>query len=67
MGAVAIQTQCCMQQRDECDSGEEEGAPKEEVLVEPVPWYGRCGPVGAPAGRPAVVPRSLSETTRVPS
>ena len=63
MGTVAVQTQCCMQQRDESD--EEEDAPKEKVLVEPMPWY-RCGPVGAPAGRPATVPRSLSETTRGP-
>ena len=67
MGAVAIQTQCCMQQRDECETDEEEGAPKEKkVLLEPLPWYSRCGPVGAPDGRPAPVPRSVSETTRVP-
>ncbi len=65
MGTVAVQTQCCMQQRDD-ETDEEEGASKEKVLVDPVPWYGRCGTVSAPAGRPATVPRSLSETTRVP-
>ena len=64
MGTIAIQTQCCLQERDETD--EEEDAPKEKVLVEPVPWYGRCGPAGAPACPQAAVPRSLSETTRVP-
>ena len=32
MGAVAIQTQCCMQQRDDCETDEEEDAPKEMCL-----------------------------------
>ena len=65
MGAVAIQTQCCMQQRDD-ETDEEEDAPKEKVLLEPMPWYSRCGPLGAPSRSPPTVPRSLSETTRVP-
>ena len=65
MGAVAIQTQCCMQQRDD-ETDEEEDAPKEKVLLEPVPWYSRCGPLGAPSRSPPTMPRSLSETTRIP-
>ena len=67
MGTIAIQTQCCLQERDE--ETEEEGAPEEKVqLVEHVPWHGRSGggPAGAPARPPAAVPRSLSETTLVP-
>ncbi len=70
MGAVAIQTQCCLQQRDEWETDEEEGAPEEMVqLVEPVPWYGRSGggPAGAPPRAPAAVPRSLSDATVVPT
>ncbi len=47
MGAVAIHTQCCMQQMD--DETDEEDAPREKVLVEPVPWYSGCGPLGAPS------------------
>ena len=31
MGTVAIQTQCCLQQRDEWETDEEEGAPEETV------------------------------------
>ena len=64
MGTVAIQTQCCLQERDGWETDEEE-APQDKVLVEPVPWYGRaCGsPAGAPTRAPAAVPRSLSETT----
>ena len=65
MGTVAVQTQCCMQQRDD-ETDEEEDAPKEKVLVEPVPWYSRCGPVGAPPRSSPTMPRSLSETTRIP-
>ena len=65
MGAVAIQTQCCMQQRDD-ETDEEEDAPKEKVLVEPMPRYSRCGPLGAPSRSPPTMPRSLSETTRIP-
>ena len=63
MGTVAIQTQCCLQKRDE--ETDEDEAPQEKVLVEPVPWFGRaCGsPAGAPTRPPATVPRSLSETT----
>ena len=69
MGTVAVQTQCCLQERDGWETDEEE-APPEKVLVEPVPWYGRaCGsPAGAPTRPPAAVPRrSVSETTLVPS
>ena len=68
MGTIAIQTQCCLQERDD-ETDEEEGSQEEKVqLVEPVPWHGRSGggPAGAPARAPAAVPRSLSETTLVP-
>ncbi len=65
MGTVAVQTQCCMQQRDD-ETDEEEDAPKEKVLLEPMPWYSRCGPLGAPSRSPPTMPRSLSETTRIP-
>ena len=64
MGTVAIQTQCCLQKRD--DETDEDEAPQEKAqLVEPVPWFGRAGggPAGAPTRPPATVPRSLSETT----
>ena len=69
MGTIAIQTQCCLQERDDRETDEEEGAPEEKVqLVEPVPWHRRAGggPAGAPRRAPAAVPRSLSETTLVP-
>ena len=69
MGTIAIQTQCCLREKDAWETDEEEGAPKEKVqLVEHVPWHGRSGggPAGAPARPPAAVPRSLSETTLVP-
>ena len=72
MGTVAIQTQCCLQERDgvETDEEGEDGAPEEKVpLVEPVPWHGRSGggPAGPPSRAPATVPRrSDSETTLVP-
>ena len=69
MGTNAIQTQCCLQERDDWETDEEEGAPEEKVkLVEPVPWHRRSGggPAGAPHRAPAAVPRSLSETTLVP-
>ena len=66
MGTVAIQTQCCLQKRDDWETDEDESAPpQKKVLVEPVPWFGRaCGsPAGAPTCASATVPRSLSETT----
>ena len=66
MGTIAIQIQCCLQERDDWETDEEEGAPQEKVqLVEPVPWFGRAGgsPAGAPTRPPATVPRSLMETT----
>ena len=69
MGTIAIQTQCCLQERDDWETDEEEGAPEEKVqLVESVPWHRRAGggPAGAPRRAPAAVPRSLSETTLVP-
>ena len=69
MGTIAIQTQCCLQERDDWETDEEEGAPEEKVrLLEPVPWHGRYSgcPAGAPVRPPAAVPRSLSETTLVP-
>ncbi len=69
MGTIAIQTQCRLQERDDWESDEEEGAPEEKAqLVEPVPWHRRAGggPAGAPRRAPAAVPRSLSETTLVP-
>ena len=70
MGTIAIQTQCCLQEKDAWETDEEEGGAQEEKvqLVEPVPWHRRSGggPAGAPARAPAAVPRSLSETTLVP-
>ncbi len=69
MGTIAIQTQCCLQEKDGWETDEEEGAPEDKVqLVEPVPWHRRAGggPAGAPRRAPAAVPRSLSETTLVP-
>ncbi len=69
MGKIAIQTQCCLQERDDWETDEEKGAPEEKVqLVERLPWNGRSGggPAGAPPRPPAAVPRSLSETTLVP-
>ena len=70
MGTVAIQTACCLQQRDdEWETDEEEGAREGTAvqLVERVPWYGRScgGPAGAPPRAPAAVPRSLSDATTV--
>ena len=69
MGTVAIQTQCCLQERDDWETDEEEeGAPEEKLqLVERVPWRSGGGPAGAPRRAPAAVPRSLSETTLVPT
>ena len=70
MGTIAIQTQCCLQERDDQETDDEEGSPEEKVqLVEPVPWHGRSG--GGPAGAPSRAPatghrRSDSETTIVP-
>ena len=68
MGTVAIQTQCCLQERDDWESDEEEGAPEEKAQLVDVPWHRRAGggPAGAPRRAPAAVPRSLSETTLVP-
>ncbi len=64
MGTVAVQTQCCLQQRDESD---EEASQEEKVqLVEPVRWCSGSSPLGAPSRPQATVPRSLSETTRIP-
>ena len=72
MGTVAIQTACCLQQRDdEWETDEEEGAREGTAvqLVERVPWYGRScgGPAGAPPRAPAAVPRSLSDASVVPT
>ena len=71
MGTVAIQTQCCLQQRDDkWETDEEEGAREETVqLVEPVPWHGSSGGshAGAPPRAPAAVPRSLSDATVAPT
>ena len=68
MGTIAIQTQCCLQEKDDWESDEEEGAPEEKVQLVEVPWHRRAGggPAGAPHRAPAAVPRSLSETTLVP-
>ena len=67
MGTVAVQTQCCLQQRDESD--EEEASQEEKVqLMEPVHWCSGGSLAGAPTRPPAAVPRrSVSETTLVPS
>ena len=70
MGTIAIQTQRCLQERDDWETDEEEGAPEEKMqLVEHVPWRRRAGggPAGAPHRAPAAVPRSPSETTLVPT
>ena len=55
MGAVAIQTQCCLLKRDdEWEEDDEAGSAQEGTvvqLVDPVPWHGRPdgGPLGAPS------------------
>ena len=64
MGTVAVQTQCCLQQRDESD---DEASQEEKVqLLEPVRWCSGSSPLGANSRPPTTVPRSLSETTRIP-
>ena len=67
MGTIAIQTQCCLQERDD-ETDEEEGSQEEKVqLVEPVSWSSGGGLAGAPPRAPATGPRrSDSETTLVP-
>ena len=69
MGTVAIQTQRCLQERDDEWETDEEGAPEEKVQLVDVPWLGRSGggSAGAPARAPAAVPRSLSDATVVPT
>ena len=66
MGTIAIQTQCCLQERDESD--EEESSQEEKVqLMEPVSWRSGGGLAGAPSRPPTTGPRrSVSETTIVP-
>ena len=60
MGTIAIQTQCCLQERDDRETDEEEGSQEEKVqLVEPVPWHGRSG--GGPAGAPPRTGRGAQE------
>ena len=68
MGTIAIQTQCCLQEKDDWESDEEEGSQEEKVqLVEPVPWRSGGGLAGAPPRVPTTAPRrSDSETTLVP-
>ena len=68
MGTIAIQTQCCLQERDGWETDEEEGSQEEQgQLVEPVSWRSGGGLVGAPSRPPATGPRrSVSETTLVP-
>ena len=68
MGTIAIQTQCCLRERDDWETDEEGGAPEEKAQLVDVPWVGRAGggPAGAPRRPPAAVPRSLSETTLDP-
>ena len=68
MGTVAIQTQCCLQERDDRETDEEESSQEEKVqLVEPVHWHASGGLAGAPSRAPATGPRrSDSETTIVP-
>ena len=64
MGTVAVQTQCCLQQRDESD---EEASQEEKVqLLEPVRWCSGISPPGAPSRSPPTMPRTDSETTRIP-
>ena len=68
MGTIAIQTQCCLQERDDRETDEEEDSQEEKVqLVEPVHWHAGGGLAGAPPRAPATAPRrSDSETTLVP-
>ena len=68
MGTIAIQTQCCLQERDDRETDEEESSQEEKVqLVEPVHWRSGSGLAGAPSRAPATGPRrSDSETTLVP-
>ncbi len=48
MGTIAIQTQCCLQERDDHETDEEEGSQEEKVqLVEPVSWRSGGGLAGA--------------------
>ena len=67
MGTIAIQTQCCLQERDD-ETDEEEGSQEEKVqLVEPVHWRSGGGLAGAPSRPPTTGPRrSVSETNIVP-
>ena len=68
MGTIAIQTQCCLQERDDRETDEEEDSQEEKVqLVEPVHWRSGGGLAGAPSRTRATAPRrSDSETTLVP-
>ena len=68
MGTIAIQTQCCLQERDDRETDEEESSQEEKVqLVEPVHWRSGGGLAGAPSRPPTTGPRrSDSETTLVP-
>ena len=76
-GMVAIQTQCCMIERDEYDESDDvsdserakEGT-TEKMVVGTLPWNMRNGihlPDAHPGGSAPQVPRSISEsTTAVP-
>ncbi len=71
MGMVAMQTQCCLSNRDDDWEDDEEADSAQEgtavQLVEPVSWRGRPGDclAGAPARAQAAVPRSLSDATTI--
>ena len=71
-GTVAIQTQCCMMKREECDEdvSDSERAEEEEMKVQAVcalPWNRRPGspPPGEAPCLTAQVPRSLSDATTI--
>ena len=50
MGPIAIQSQCCLQEKDDWETDEEEGgAPEEKVQLVEVPWHRRAG--GGPLAR----------------
>ena len=70
MGTVAIQTPCCLLQRDDDWEDDDRDSAQEGTavqLVEPMPWHGRPdnGPLGAPPRSQAAMPRSLSDATTI--
>ena len=58
MGTIAIQTQCCLQEKDDWESDEEEGAPEEKASS----W--KCLGIGALAA--ALLARLVAHRPRCP-